>query len=87
MSWWQAKLILLPQAGPPLEPDMVEITTGLPFGFLEPIMAGPASASPVRMALRPVADEQVQIRYLYRSCHRQQGTACKSGRSMELRCG
>ncbi len=40
----------LPQkAGPPLEPDMVEITTGLPFGFLEPIMAGPASASPVRM--------------------------------------
>lgn len=41
----------LPQkAGPPLEPDMVEITTGLPFGFLEPIMAGPASASPVRMA-------------------------------------
>lgn len=29
---------------------MSDVTAALPFGFLEPIMAGPASASPVRMA-------------------------------------
>lgn len=29
---------------------MSEVTAALPFGFLEPIMAGPASSSPARMA-------------------------------------